>query len=92
VNPLHVSGCRLQVFPNPAHGSSEVKYQIAKSKSVLIQVYNIHGAVVCTLLNADQSSGEHSVCFDTSGLPAGIYLIRLQAGYDLVTQTLILMQ
>jgi parallel beta-helix repeat protein len=91
-NELQVAGCRLQVFPNPAWGISKIKYQISESKSVLIQVYDIHGTVVCTLLNENQSSGEHSVHFDISSLPAGIYLIRLQAGKIEVTQKLVLIQ
>lgn len=97
VDGLQVASYGLQVFPNPCFGRSEIKYQIAKLvptnsreiKSVLIQVNDIHGAVVCTVVNEKQCSGEHSVFFDTSGLPAGIYLIRLQAGDAVATQKIV---
>jgi parallel beta-helix repeat protein len=89
---LQVAGYRLQVFPNPAWGISKIKYQIAESKNVLIQVYDIHGAVVCTLVNENQSSGEHSIFFNTFGLPAGIYLFRLKVGDSFETGRIVILK
>ena len=40
----------------------------------------MHGSEICTLVNQVQAPGEHVVDFDVSWLPAGIYLVRLQAG------------
>ncbi len=81
----------LQVFPNPAFGRSNIKYQISESKSVLIQVYDIHGAVVCTLVNEKQSSGEHSIYFNASVLLAGLYCIRFQEGRTVATQKFVVL-
>ncbi|HOW25316.1 MAG TPA: T9SS type A sorting domain-containing protein [Bacteroidales bacterium] len=89
---LKVAGYGLQVYPNPAGGISKIKYQIAKSKSVLVRVYDVHGKGILTLVNEDQSAGEHTVYLDASALPAGIYLIRLQAGEAVEVAKLILLK
>ncbi len=44
-----------------------------------------------TLLNEAQSPGQHTLYFDTSELPAGIYVIRLQAGEAVVTQKVVVL-
>jgi hypothetical protein len=78
---LAVGGQRsaVSVVPNPAFSRSEIKYQIAEIKNVVLKVLDINGSEVCTLVNNKQASGEYTVSFDASGLPAGIYLIQLQA-------------
>jgi hypothetical protein len=92
--------CGLQVFPNPAFGISKIKYQIAEIKNqlavgswqsavggkVCITLHDISGKLIKTLLNEEQAPGEHVFYLDTSGLRAGIYLIRLQAGDAVATQ------
>jgi hypothetical protein len=92
VKELQVAGCGLKVFPNPFYGISKIKYQISESKSVLIQVYNIHGERVFTLVNENQNAGEYTVYLDATVLPAGIYLIRMQAGDAIETTKMVLLR
>jgi hypothetical protein len=68
------------VYPNPAFSRLNIKYQISKSKSVVLKVMDIQGSEIFTLVNENQELGEHIVSFDTSSFPAGIYLVQLQAG------------
>ncbi|MBP6978427.1 MAG: S8 family serine peptidase [Bacteroidales bacterium] len=76
-----IAGCR--VYPNPVFSISEIKYQIAKSKSVELKVYDCRGSEVYMLVNQEQAPGEYIVPFDVTDLPVGIYLVRLQAGEDI---------
>ena len=82
----------LTIYPNPSFSRSEIKYQISKSKNVLLKIMYICGSEVCTLLNEDQSPGEYVVPFDVSWLPAGIYLVRLQAGETVATEKMVVMR
>jgi hypothetical protein len=59
---------------------------------VVIKVLDIRGSEICTLVNKNQAPGEHTVSFDTSGFPAGIYLVRLQAGDAVVTEKMAVMR
>jgi hypothetical protein len=82
----------LSIYPNPAFSRSEIKYQISKSKNVLLKIMDIFGNEVCTLLNEDQSPREYVVPFDVSWLPAGIYLVRLQAGETVATEKMVVVK
>ena len=76
----------VSVVPNPVFSRSEIKYQISKSKRVVLKIVDVCGSEVCTLVNEEQAPGEYIIPIDASGLPVGIYLIRLEAG-DAFTAT-----
>lgn len=82
----------IRIYPNPAFSRSNIKYQISKSKSVVMNVLDIRGSEISTLVNEDQAPGEHTVSFDTSGLSAGIYLVRLEAGEAITTTKFVVMR
>ncbi len=82
----------VSVVPNPAFSRSEIKYQISKCKSVVLKVLDIRGSEVCTLINEVQAQGEHGVDFDVSGLPAGIYVVRLEAGEAVATEKMVVIR
>jgi len=53
---------------------------LAIGSVVDLSVYNIHGKKMKTLIKEYQMPDEYTVRFDVADLPAGIYLIWLQAG------------
>jgi len=98
---LQVAGCRLQVrvFPNPSSGISDIKYQVpvgnwqlAIGKKIELSIYDINGQNIRTLVNKKQSHGKYKIRFDGSDLPAGIYLVRLQAGSLVETAKLVVIR
>ena len=87
VEGLQVTGYKLQVFPNPTCGISYIKYTSPLTShisqvtyQVELAIFNINGNKIQTLVDKKQSSGEYTIQFNASTLPAGIYLVRLQAG------------
>ena len=82
----------IRIYPNPTPLRSEIKYQISKSKSVVVKVLDMQGSEISTLVNEDQAPGEHTVSLDASSLPAGIYLVRLEAGEAITTNKLVVMR
>jgi hypothetical protein len=73
-----------QNYPNPFNPTTVIKYTIPKEGSVKIQVFDITGRLVTTLVNANEATGTYSVTWDgrNSGgqaVSSGIYLYRLQA-------------
>ncbi|MFC2088874.1 M14 family zinc carboxypeptidase [Calditrichota bacterium] len=67
-------------FPNPFNPVTTIKYKLPKPTSVLIEIYNVLGQKLSTLVNMHEKAGYHEIQFDASQLASGIYLYRIQAG------------
>ena len=50
------------------------------SRHVELFIYNIHGQKVCTLVDGEQSAGEHTVDFEADNLSGGIYFYKIKVG------------
>lgn len=66
-----------QNYPNPFNSSTTIKYSLPFDDKVTLNIYNLKGNLVETLVNEKQISGEYSVDLNASGLSSGIYLYRL---------------
>jgi|GEM_PF-6189903 len=67
-------------FPNPFNPSTRIRYEIPEAQHVLLNVYDIKGYLVETLVDMQQNAGKYEVMFSPDGLPSGLYLYRLQTG------------
>lgn len=76
----------LQNFPNPFNPDTTIGYELAESADVTLQIYNVVGQVVRTLIAAEsQSIGRYQVRWDgmdDRGMPvsSGIYFYQISAG------------
>jgi len=59
---------------------------------VNLEVYNITGERVATLVNQRQRAGYHTVTWDASGMASGIYLCRIKTGGFTKTQKMVLLK
>ena len=67
------------VHPNPFNERTEVRFQLATASRVRIEVYDILGRQVATLLDGQASVGRHAVSLDASTMSSGLYFLRMQA-------------
>ena len=79
-----------QNYPNPFNPSTAVPYHLASASDVRLEVYDVRGIRVVTLVNERQSPGEYRAKFDGAGLSSGVYLYRLTAGSFQSTRKLLL--
>ena len=59
---------------------TKIDYIIPKSEFVSVKIYDINGAELTTLVNEKLSSGKHSVDWDATDYPSGIYIARISSG------------
>ncbi|MCK5079848.1 MAG: T9SS type A sorting domain-containing protein, partial [Bacteroidales bacterium] len=76
------SEIRIECYPNPTQGKSDIRYQISEVRNVTLAVYGIYGREIVVLVDETQDAGVHNINFDTSALPDGLYIIRLLAGNE----------
>ena len=66
--------------PNPLNTETEIHFITPVAGHVNLTLYNIHGAEVQTIINADKPAGNHSVKVSGEKLAAGLYFYTLKAG------------
>ncbi|WP_461491148.1 S8/S53 family peptidase [Pontibacter sp. HJ8] len=66
-------------YPNPFNETTTINYAVVKDGYVTVEVYDVMGKKIQTLLAESQPSGNHSLIFDGSNLPGGTYLYRISA-------------
>ena len=82
----------LQNYPNPFNPSTTIEFDLPKNSEVTLNVFNILGQEVTTLVTQRLSAGSYSYDWDASNPASGVYLYRLQAGDYVETRKMILMR
>lgn len=82
----------LPNFPNPFNPSTTISWEMPGSANVKLEVFDILGRVVSTLVNGYYEAGKHQILMDASGLPSGQYFIRLIAGQEMKVRKIVVMK
>ncbi len=69
-----------QNYPNPFNASTTIEFKLPEAGDVTIQIYDILGRSIETLISGSQSAGTHSVVWHADNKPSGIYFYRIDAG------------
>jgi hypothetical protein len=67
-----------QNYPNPFNPSTIIEYTVPVGGYITLNVYNILGELVKTLVNMDQNAGSYKVIFNANSLPSGIYFYEIR--------------
>jgi hypothetical protein len=67
-----------QNYPNPFNPSTTISYRLKETGFVKLNVYNITGKLIKTLVSQTQNPGSYETQFNAKGLASGIYFYRLE--------------
>jgi hypothetical protein len=81
-----------QNYPNPFNPSTKIAYNVSKLSKIRLDVYNILGEHVATIVNKVQPAGKYTVNFDASNLSSGVYIYRLSTGNHLFAKKMTLLK
>jgi hypothetical protein len=81
-----------QNYPNPFNPTTKINYSIRKAGLVKVDLYNVMGQKVRTLLDEVKPAGAHTLEVQAGHLPSGVYFYRLTAGDFKQTQKMLLMK
>jgi Secretion system C-terminal sorting domain len=81
-----------QNYPNPFNPTTMIQYSIPADQHVKLNVYNLLGTKVITLVVTKQKSGRYEVSFNASGIASGVYFYKLEAGKQTSIKKMILMK
>lgn len=79
-------------YPNPFNPSTTIKYKVSKSDRVQIDVFNVIGHHISSLVNQVHPVGEHQVVWDASKNSSGVYLVRMLFDGASSTQKIVLLK
>jgi len=81
-----------QNYPNPFNPSTIIVYDIPELSHVIMNVYDVLGRKVETLVDTERLPGHYQVTFNASRLPSGVYFYRITAGSFVETKKLMVLK
>ncbi|MCK5147258.1 CotH kinase family protein [bacterium] len=70
----------LPNYPNPFNPHTSINFHIKSAGHVILEIFDVCGRKVQTIINAEFSPGVHAVSFDAHMFASGVYLCRMQFG------------
>ncbi len=67
-----------QNYPNPFNPTTTIGFDLPRASNIILQVYDVLGRRVATLVNGEVPAGRHSVVFNGNGLASGVYFCVLR--------------
>jgi len=90
VQELSTTFFLAQNYPNPFNPTTTIRFQLAKSRRVVLNIYDVRGKKVTTLVDGFQDQGNHQIKFNATNLASGLYFYTLSVGDCVLTKKMIL--
>jgi len=68
----------LRVYPNPFNPSTQIEYSLEQAGTVRLEVFDLQGRLVESLVNTQQQSGTHRIQWLANSQSTGLYFVRIQ--------------
>lgn len=81
-----------QNYPNPFNPSTVIRFGLPQATEVTLEVYDIVGRKIATLVEGEQRAGYHEIPFQDQNLASGVYVYRMKAGEFSATRRFLLLK
>jgi hypothetical protein len=82
----------LQNYPNPFNPSTTIEFSLPAEGNVKLILFDAVGEEVDVIASKDFSTGNHSINYNASNLPSGVYFYRIETGSFVQSKKMILMK
>ncbi len=79
-----------QNYPNPFTGSTTIVYGIERTTDLRLEIVDVSGAVLRTLVSGERAPGRYLVEWKAEGLPSGVYACRLRTRDLVLSRVMVL--
>ncbi|MFB3133680.1 MAG: T9SS type A sorting domain-containing protein, partial [Rhodothermales bacterium] len=79
-------------YPNPFNPTTTIPFALPNAARVIVEVYDVTGATVATLVDEPLAAGRYTTTWETAGLASGVYVVRMRAGDFVQTRKMILLK
>jgi hypothetical protein len=79
-----------QNYPNPFNPSTNIQFRIPEQSFVHLNVFNLLGEEVATLVNEELRTGTYVGNWNAAGFPSGVYIYTLSANGRVLTKKMML--
>jgi hypothetical protein len=82
----------LTSYPNPFNAATTISFYLPVSSNVRLEIYNLIGQKIATLVEGWIDAGNHSIQWEAAGYSSGIYFYKLTAGDRVITKRMTLLR
>ena len=79
-------------YPNPFNPVTTIEYSLTATEQVALNVYDLTGRLVATVIDGMQPAGSYRVDFDAQDLASGVYVYRLESASTTITRKMVLLK
>jgi hypothetical protein len=81
-----------QNYPNPFNPTTTIRYELPQAGQVTIEVFDILGQKVKTILNEFKNAGRYETVFSSAGLASGVYIYQLRVNNFITSKKMLLVK
>ncbi|MCF7919647.1 MAG: carboxypeptidase regulatory-like domain-containing protein [Candidatus Cloacimonetes bacterium] len=91
-NVIENGKLKIENYPNPFNPETKICFEMQESSEVLVNIYNLKGQKVETLVEGYLTAGEHNIVWNAVHCGSGIYLLHIQAAGISASKKVILLK
>ena len=90
--PVPTEFALYPAYPNPFNPSTMISFDVPELQNVSVQIFNITGQLIETLINGNIESGKHKVLWNAGNLPSGIYFVQLTSSDGILSKKIVIIK